>query len=104
MFGNECDDADDDRVQAAEELHAVLRNAIMQFFPAADVPNLSTALWSMAHGLAFLHLDGKFRPEPAHEVADRVRSSVSAIFAVHAEVTAAPRSSLAASVRDDRIP
>ncbi|WP_373695380.1 TetR/AcrR family transcriptional regulator [Microbacterium maritypicum] len=82
MFGNECDESDSDRVRASHGLHAVLNDAIEELFSGADVPSLSTALWSMAHGLAFLHLDGKFRPEPAEAVAERVRSSVAAIFAI----------------------
>lgn len=82
MFGNECDESDSDRVQASQGLHSVLNEAIAGLFPGADASNLSTALWSMAHGLAFLHLDGKFRPEPAEAVAERVRSSVAAIFAI----------------------
>ncbi len=82
MFGNECDESDSDRVRASHGLHAVLNDAIEELFPGADAPSLSTALWSMAHGLAFLHLDGKFRPEPSEAVAERVRSSVAAIFAI----------------------
>lgn len=82
MFGNECDAIDSERVQASQELRAVLDRVIERLFPATDVPSLSTALWSLAHGLAFLHLDGKLRPEPADEVAGRVRSSVAAIVAL----------------------
>ncbi|WAA65582.1 TetR/AcrR family transcriptional regulator [Microbacterium oxydans] len=82
MFGNGCDEADSDRVKASAELHALLSEAIERLLPEADVPNLSTALWSLAHGLAFLHLDGKLRPESADAVAARVRSAVAAIFAV----------------------
>lgn len=87
MFGNECDEANSERVQASQTLHQVLNQAIEQLFPRADLQSLSTALWSMAHGLAFLHLDGKFRPEPAEEVAARVRSSAAAIFAIGAATT-----------------
>ena len=94
MFGNECDESDSVRVQASRGLHAVLNDAIERLFPGVDAPGLSTALWSMAHGLAFLHLDGKFRPEPADAVAERVRSSVAAIFAID---THAARSSAADS-------
>ncbi|WP_285725895.1 TetR/AcrR family transcriptional regulator [Psychromicrobium xiongbiense] len=85
MFGNECDAADSERVQASSELHRVLDGAIERFFPdlpVAEVPSLSTALWSMAHGLAFLHLDGKLRPDSAADVADRARAAVAAVFAV----------------------
>jgi len=89
MFGNECDEEDSERSRASAQLHDVLNEAIEQIFPDADVPSLSSALWSMAHGLAFLHLDGKLRPESAEVVAARVRSSVAAVFAMSAAT--APR-------------
>lgn len=82
MFGNDCDDADSERVQASQQLHAVLRQALEDLLPGIRDSNLSTALWAMAHGLAFLHLDGKFRPAPADEVAARVGLAVTAIFAL----------------------
>jgi AcrR family transcriptional regulator len=82
MFGNECDDTDAERVLASEKLRAVLDEALEGLFPDADVPDLSTALWAMAHGLAFLHLDGKLRPEPLNEVEARVRAAVAAVLAV----------------------
>lgn len=82
MFGNECDDADADRVLASQELRAVLDDTLGQLFPDADLPDLSTGLWGTAHGLAFLHLDGKLRPEPFDEVAARVRAAIAAILAV----------------------
>lgn len=82
MFGNECDDANAERVTASAELHTVLNEAVERLFPGADVPSLSTALWSLAHGLAFLHLDGKLRPEPADAVSARVHTVVGAILAV----------------------
>lgn len=84
MFGNECDTEDSDRVQAAQALHDVLGDAMGRLFPGKATPELATALWSLAHGLAFLHLDGKYRPEPADEVAARVRASVAALFALTA--------------------
>jgi AcrR family transcriptional regulator len=84
MFGNECDDADAERVLASEKLQAVLDEVLARLFPDADIPSLSTALWAMAHGLAFLHLDGKLRPEPLDEVEARVRAAVGAVLAVGA--------------------
>ncbi|MGN7862326.1 TetR/AcrR family transcriptional regulator [Microbacterium sp. 22303] len=84
MFGNECDDADAERVLAAQRLNAVLDDALADLFPGADVPHLSTALWGMAHGLAFLHLDGKMRPENLDEVEARVRAAVAAVLAMNA--------------------
>lgn len=82
MFGNECDDATSDRVQASQALHDMLNDVLARLFPGRASPELAIALWSLAHGLAFLHLDGKYRPEPAEEVVARVRAAVAAILAV----------------------
>jgi len=84
MFGNECDEEDGERVQASERLHETLNQAIERLFPGANNYNLSIALWSMAHGLAFLHLDGKLRPQTSDDVAARVQSAVGAVFALNA--------------------
>ncbi|MGO4487868.1 TetR-like C-terminal domain-containing protein [Microbacterium sp. 2RAF4] len=83
MFGNECDDEDSERVQASSEVRGALTRAIARLFPDADAGALAMAMWSMAHGLAVLHLDGKFRPEPAETVAERVRTAVAAVFAMN---------------------
>lgn len=80
MFGQECDDEDDERLRAAAELEDLLSAAVAARFPGRPTADLATALWSLAHGLAFLHLDGKFRPEPASEVAARVRTSFAAVL------------------------
>ncbi|QEO15335.1 TetR/AcrR family transcriptional regulator [Agromyces intestinalis] len=80
MFGGACDPENSDRVRASGRLHALLGGVIARFFPASDVVSLSQALWGLAHGLAFLHLDGKLRPEPTSEVEGRIRSSVTAII------------------------
>lgn len=82
MFGGECDDSDSDRVQASQALHAVLGEVLARLFPGQALPSLATALWGLAHGLAFLHLDGKYRPEPLDEVAERVRGAVAAVLSV----------------------
>lgn len=83
MFGNECDEEDSERVQASEQLHGMLSRAIESLFPGAQNSNLSIALWSTAHGLAFLHLDGKLRPQTNDDVAARVNAAVGAIFALN---------------------
>lgn len=82
MFGGECDDSDSDRVRASQAMHDVLGEVLTRLFPEQASPSLSRALWGLAHGLAFLHLDGKYRPEPAEEVEDRVRAAIAAILAV----------------------
>lgn len=82
MFGNECDQSDSARVQASQALHTVLNEALERMLPAKASAELATALWGLAHGLAFLHLDGKYRPAPTEKVAARVRDSVLAILAL----------------------
>jgi AcrR family transcriptional regulator len=80
MFGNDRDDADDDRLRAAAELHELLAAVMANVFPGADADALASAGWALAHGLACLHLDGKFAATTPDEVATRVRSSFAAIF------------------------
>lgn len=82
MFGNECDTEDDARVQAAAGLHELLEGAMARLFPGQDPEALAAAAWGLAHGLAFLHLDGKLAATPASEMDDRVRGAVRAIVAV----------------------
>lgn len=88
MFGNECDEKDSERVRASERLHEMLSQSIERLFPGANNSDLPIALWSMAHGLAFLHLDGKLRPQTSEHVAARVKSAVGAIFALNAKNSA----------------
>ncbi|WP_431229686.1 TetR/AcrR family transcriptional regulator [Paenarthrobacter nicotinovorans] len=87
MFGNECDEADSERVQAAGQLHGMLNRVFERLFPGNS--GLSVALWSMAHGLAFLHLDGKLPPQSNDGVAARVKLAVGAIFALNNSKTTA---------------
>lgn len=81
MFGQECDDANDARVLAAEQLRDHLRTAIAAVFPAADLDALALGAWGVVHGLAFLHLDGKLPADPRAEVEARVRAALSALLA-----------------------
>ncbi|WP_449283200.1 TetR/AcrR family transcriptional regulator [Leucobacter sp.] len=92
MFGQECDDRNDERVLASGELHALLADSLRGIFPGADHDSLATALWALTHGLAFLHLDGKLAAVAPDAVASRVRESFSALRAAFgATVTAPPR-------------
>ena len=79
MFGRECDDRDDERVRAAGELRALLAGSLRERFPAADHDALATALWSLTHGLAFLHLDGKLAADDPGVVAERVWGAFTAL-------------------------
>ncbi|MFF2147146.1 WHG domain-containing protein [Kitasatospora sp. NPDC058190] len=45
-------------------------------FPEADREAMSTAVWALVHGLAFLHLGGKLDPTDPAATDDRVRTTV----------------------------
>ncbi|WP_409464629.1 TetR/AcrR family transcriptional regulator [Amycolatopsis sp. GA6-003] len=82
MFGKPCDDADDERVKAADALHQLLAAALDRVFPEADASALASAGWGLAHGLACLYLDGKLQAASDEEVAERVRGAFLAIASV----------------------
>ncbi len=81
MFGRACDDQDDERVRAAGVLHDYLAAVMTAVFPHADPVALATAGWSLAHGLAFLHLDGKLPNADQVAIDERVRATFAALFA-----------------------
>lgn len=81
MFGNACDEGNDERGRAAAEIHELLQVAMTQVFPSVDAEALASAGWGLAHGLAYLHLDGKLAAIPHKLVPDHVRSAFSAILA-----------------------
>lgn len=80
MFGQPCDDRDDERVRAAGALHDYLESVMAAAFPQSDPVALATAGWSLAHGLAFLHLDGKLHATDQAAIDVRVRSTFAAIL------------------------
>ncbi|BCJ41033.1 hypothetical protein GCM10010168_46680 [Actinoplanes ianthinogenes] len=82
MFGNACDEGSEERVKAAAEIHDLLRLAMARVFPAGDAEGLAAAGWALAHGLAFLHLDGKLPARSDEEVAAHVRAALAAILSV----------------------
>ncbi len=80
MFGENCGDPDGGRAQASRELESVLAEVLSRSFPEQSSSSLTTALWGLAHGLAFLHLDGEYSTEPPAEIAKRVRAVVTAVY------------------------
>ena len=50
--------------------------------PGEDAQALATGGWALAHGLAFLHLDGKLAASSPGEVEERVRAAFDAVLAV----------------------
>jgi AcrR family transcriptional regulator len=86
MFGTPCTTPEDARAVAAAELGAFVLTHVSQAFPQADAEALATASWSLVHGLAFLHLDGKLPSANAEEVEARVTAAITAILALRGTV------------------
>ncbi|GAB3204633.1 TetR/AcrR family transcriptional regulator [Nocardia tengchongensis] len=82
MFAEPCDPTSPERVAATEAIHEYVKNIVQQAFPASDPESMAIAVWSLVHGLAFLHLDGKLDAISADDVADRVRGAVYAVLGV----------------------
>lgn len=86
MFGNACDDQNDERVLAAAAVHDLIAGAVRAVFPDADPVPLATAGWGLVHGLACLHLDGKLTSTSPIDVADQVRTAFIATFTLRTSV------------------
>ncbi|AIG74761.1 Hypothetical protein AJAP_09310 [Amycolatopsis japonica] len=83
MFGNACDTGSNERVQAAADIHELLRLAMTHVFSEPS-DALASAGWALAHGLAYLFLDGKLQVESDDEIAEQVRAAFTAILAARA--------------------
>ena len=82
MFSDPCDGDSTERVAAITAIAEYVGALVRRAFPDADPDALSTALWAVVHGLAFLYLDGKLDTSTPQAVADRVRAAVLALVAV----------------------
>jgi AcrR family transcriptional regulator len=82
MFSDPCDADSSERVSATTAIAEYVGALVRRAFPGADPGALSTAIWAVVHGLAFLHLDGKLDTSTPEAVADRVRAAVLALVAV----------------------
>lgn len=82
MFAEPCDPAHEERAAAAAALSAFLHDIVGTVFPDADIDPLSTAVWALVHGLAFLHLDGKLDTSSSEAVAEQIRSALNAALAI----------------------
>jgi AcrR family transcriptional regulator len=80
MFVEPCDPDSPDRVAATEAITDYVRDIVRRAFPGIDPEGMSTAVWALVHGLAFLHLDGKLDASSPDVVADRVRAAVHAVL------------------------
>lgn len=85
MFGNACDTGSAERVEAAAEIHDLLAAAMTRVFPDVDADALASAGWALAHGMAYLFMDGKLQADSTEEIGDRVRAAFAAIIAARAD-------------------
>jgi AcrR family transcriptional regulator len=81
MFSDPCDADSSERVAATTAIAEYVGALVRRAFPGADPDALSTAIWAVVHGLAFLHLDAKLDTSTPQAVADRVRAAVLALVA-----------------------
>ncbi|WP_067844407.1 TetR/AcrR family transcriptional regulator [Nocardia lijiangensis] len=91
MFAEPCDPNSPERVAAAEAINEYVKSIVRQAFPTADPDAMAAAVWALVHGLAFLHLDGKFDASSSEAVADRVRKAVDAVLGATGQVPVSPR-------------
>ncbi|MFD5121385.1 TetR/AcrR family transcriptional regulator [Streptomyces sp. NPDC058385] len=89
MFAEPCDPADEERVAATAAISEYVRGIVRGAFPGADPEVLSTTVWALVHGLAFLHLDGKLDSSTPEVVAAQVESAVQALFTASAAMSRA---------------
>lgn len=78
MFAEPCDPTSPERVAAVEAISEHLRSIVQQAIPTSDPEAMANAVWALVHGLAFLHLDGKFDASTPDVIAKTVRAAVSA--------------------------
>ncbi|TXS44299.1 TetR/AcrR family transcriptional regulator [Streptomyces sp. t39] len=91
MFAEPCDPTSEERVAATQAISAYVRGLVRDAFPGTDDTDaLSTTVWALVHGLAFLHLDGKLDTSTPEAVAQQVRASVFALFTASPAIRAAP--------------
>jgi AcrR family transcriptional regulator len=79
MFGEPCDPSSPERVQATAAITAYVNGIVTRAFPDSDTESLSDAVWALVHGLAFLHLDGKFDGSDPTATDRRIRAAVHAV-------------------------
>jgi AcrR family transcriptional regulator len=84
MFSEPCDRDSAERVAATAAISAYVGAIVERAFPGADPQALSTAIWALVHGLAFLYLDGKLDSADPAVVVARVRAAVHAVLSASA--------------------
>ncbi len=87
MLAEPCDPNSEERVAATTAISEYVRGVVRGAFPGADDQTLSTTVWALVHGLAFLHLDGKLDTSTPDVVAEQVRAAVRALFTASAALS-----------------
>ncbi|MEU8325585.1 TetR/AcrR family transcriptional regulator [Nonomuraea sp. NPDC048881] len=80
MFAEPCDPSSQERAAAITAISGYLHNLVRSVFPDREPEPLADAVWALAHGLAFLHLDGKFDTSTPEQASGSVRAAVQALF------------------------
>ncbi|MEV7025818.1 TetR/AcrR family transcriptional regulator [Kitasatospora sp. NPDC093558] len=76
MFAEPCDPSNAERAAATTAMWEYVGGIVHAAFPGTDPEAMSTGVWALVHGLAFLHLDGKLDAADPAAVDDRVRAVV----------------------------
>jgi AcrR family transcriptional regulator len=84
MFVEPCNPDSEERFAATTAITAYVESIVRQSFPGSEPKALSTAVWALVHGLAFLHLDGKLDTSTPAVVSAQVRAAVHAALTVSA--------------------
>ncbi|MER5891023.1 TetR/AcrR family transcriptional regulator [Streptomyces sp. NPDC001941] len=90
MFAEPCDPASEERAAASAATWAYVHDVVRGVFPGSDAQTLSTALWAIVHGLAFLHLDGKLDTSTPATTAKQVRATVRALLSTNVPSATSP--------------
>lgn len=80
MFAEPCDPTSPERVAATTAINEYLHTIVRQALPAADTDAMATTLWALVHGMAFLHLDGKFDSSTPEAVAAKVHEAMAVML------------------------
>ncbi|WP_329064446.1 TetR/AcrR family transcriptional regulator [Amycolatopsis sp. NBC_01480] len=80
MFVEPCDPGSAERVAATAAISGYVSGIVERAFPGGEPEALSTAVWALVHGLAFLHLDGKLDASDAGAVEARIHAAVRALY------------------------
>jgi AcrR family transcriptional regulator len=94
MFAEPCDPTSPERVAATVAISGYLDTLVRHAFPDADPAAMSTAVWALVHGLAFLCLDGKLDTATPEALTGRVRATIHTLLLLTSQIEEVDRRSL----------